>query len=1147
MKRGNAMTTIENIYEKGRLKNSFLKLPKCNGCGSYLVECEDCGNVKQDFIFEPCECVSTQQFMCQCHRATDAKIVDGSGNDVKIALKAKEVLRLLSQEITTPGSFTTSDIPIPKSYEIENLNGGRFTNNARLRLDALSSNKTVGQLIVEKEKKVEKIKKIINDMVIEKGQDWKPKERTRTRKKAFVRKIPERKRNKPVVVRPPTPPPSPKKTPTPPPPSPKKLPVSNKVPTPPPSPKKNTSWWGVLGFGSEDDANKQKEEAERERERIQKEEEAERQRQAMDKQKRRDIEDAINATVKRIKEDLDNIKNNRTPTLSPIIGEFKPQEESFNTKIKLVDGLVPSLEKKFETIKRDVKGLQQKINDNNFSITIGDANADMSFVEGSIKAVRDSVDFKSSINFVKTYMDTTKIPAAATSLEKEIDNLIGTLNTANSRETIAGLNEKATQLLSDFKDAYINKVDLEANLEQLKTLVTKVNDTVDNVLALKPEIEARLDKVSTDVVEASKEFDTQKSKKDEAEQQAAAEKAKAIKDIGSIVNKFNINKNEKAFQKVDIIGKLSEEQLGKLYAVSFFEDDESDKPSPQLYDGDTNDYSYATKILGFDFDGLLTHRYEMDSKTVLTQDQLSLAVTKAQSSMSAVPGDVDDKFSGRFGPNSKLKEYASFIYYNIQSLDNISEQDIITIAKKFDGSANNIADAIIKLVFVILAHYDVTEQYRALEEKRYQSLNKNSYKFVINVLNNPSDRPESSSDKDLEYYSSWDDNKYSSYIDGNITAEEIKLVKQISGIDMGAEDDEFALEFGYMLIFASRFGISSSGSLLSNMSETEAKLFRDTENLVSLLKAFDSGYDVEPIKENKKKLLMTIGYKWFQHWNNGTVMEKWESDLVSDVVDSVTSGIVFDPSAYDSDVLTRFNKLSATKKQNLNDIGKAMTVNLLKGILARHSLDTSGNKDALVARFVDRFVVGDQEAPAPAPPTPTPAPASVLPASNWLDNMSYNQLVLLSMASINDDSYDLELVDNESKVSNLQGTKDALKQTIRKYKDITNQEYKDDLKTLGDEAVQKIITNTIKKLGLVNEADPSQNWEPIDEDKDWGILYVINMGDNFSKQGSKGLIQDKTKSKLLRQSIREFGIDVDEKLNDPWQLMEKFLDYYETT
>ena len=171
------MSTVEKIIKTGSLENSYLHIPKCTGCGAYLVECDDCGNIKQDFVFEPCECSATQPFLCHC--GTNAKIVDGNNNEVKVSIKAKHILRLLGREISKPGSFAASDNDtVQESYDMVKPlpPSPSKIEKAKLVFKAKRSNKSLGEVIVEHRKEVAKTINELKEIEVEKGDDWLPKE-----------------------------------------------------------------------------------------------------------------------------------------------------------------------------------------------------------------------------------------------------------------------------------------------------------------------------------------------------------------------------------------------------------------------------------------------------------------------------------------------------------------------------------------------------------------------------------------------------------------------------------------------------------------------------------------------------------------------------------------------------------------------------------------------------------------------------------------------------------------------------------------------------------------------------------------------------------------------------------------------------------
>ena len=234
------MTTI------GKSMNHFISLqhlPKCDCCGSYLVKCNGCGKVKDDFVFEPCEC-SSLHGVCTCDTGekTNAPIIDSTGNSTYVSLRAMSVLKLLSNEIVSPGSFSTDDNPITATMKMINLDNDHSL--AKLKLKSISSDIPLSTLIINDRKKKADIKNAYYEKHIDVPVPLQRLKKITMPVRNF--KIQESKRNKHLPTRKSTPTPSPiVRTPPPSPPSPivrtpPPSPPSPIVPTPPPSPKATT-------------------------------------------------------------------------------------------------------------------------------------------------------------------------------------------------------------------------------------------------------------------------------------------------------------------------------------------------------------------------------------------------------------------------------------------------------------------------------------------------------------------------------------------------------------------------------------------------------------------------------------------------------------------------------------------------------------------------------------------------------------------------------------------------------------------------------------------------------------------------------------------------------------------------------------------
>jgi chromosome segregation ATPase len=162
------MSTVESILQNGSHEKSFLQYPKCTVCGAYLVASDDCGYIKSDFLFEPCECIKSSALL-GTYKDSNTKIVDKKGNEVKVAIKAKHILNLLSQEISTPGSFATNNSNVTKDSSMVNLINPNIHDAERafLHFEANFSNKPLGSLIKQHEDRKEKELKVENELFTE--------------------------------------------------------------------------------------------------------------------------------------------------------------------------------------------------------------------------------------------------------------------------------------------------------------------------------------------------------------------------------------------------------------------------------------------------------------------------------------------------------------------------------------------------------------------------------------------------------------------------------------------------------------------------------------------------------------------------------------------------------------------------------------------------------------------------------------------------------------------------------------------------------------------------------------------------------------------------------------------------------------------
>lgn len=202
-------------------------------------------------------------------------------------------------------------------------------------------------------------------------------------------------------------------------------------------------------------------------------------------------------------------------------------------------------------------------------------------------------------------------------------------------------------------------------------------------------------------------------------------------------------------------------------------------------------------------------------------------------------------------------------------------------------------------------------------------------------------------------------------------------------------------------------------------------------------------------------------------------------------------------------------------------------------------------------------ILGSSE-PPPPPPSPDVAEAALKSKSSPpapvaeekkvtldLDNYSMNALKILAMASMNEEDklYDLEFgKDNAT-------NKKWLKQMVKPYSSIGDNAYKKNLKITEKNdkgAIKKITDNAIKKLGLKNPKGGRAKWSADAQDDGWGLLYIINLGDEFLKEVDEGEFEiDDDKVKVLRSVLEnDLKVDTSGVDDDPYRLLKKFYDEF---
>ena len=578
--------------------------------------------------------------------------------------------------------------------------------------------------------------------------------------------------------------------------------------------------------------------------------------------------------------------------------------------------------------------------------------------------------------------------------------------------------------------------------------------------------------------------------------------------LDSIKN-LTLDLKQLSFKKQDLTV-LSNLERGKLFSITYFKDGEDTPYVPSIFSDDM-DFEKSSTMMNEHGEP----KFFMSKEIILTNDQMVQALETVDKHN--VPQEIIDSLNTSFGPDSKLKMYGMFIYYNMDRMK-VTQDELKTIVGRFGYSFNTPGLLIKSTVLLMLSSRENfgTSLYES-EGKKYDSLSLD-HRVVISILSSMG------SEINLNYpkYAPWKNDRYDIL---KLTKKDSENIIKITGNKSIFDINNGG--FAKMLAYASKMGDSN---MFKSIKKGDYDAIFDVTNLSTLLLSIDNAYDSANIKDDRVKLLITIAFKWYHGRNEGSDLAEWEKTVISSVVSGIVSQVSVDLTAKGSGANGNWIK------QDWVDAAVTLGVVITGPVKEIERLV----KEKLTTPSTVTVSTTPSTPTTPSSPSTPSSPTTLVPApgNDWLDNMSYNQLKLLAMLN---PEFSEVVGEEPFKNASNRGTveeNNEMKSKIKKYSEMDKSLYKKDLIELPGPELIEVIDN-VREI-----TKQPKNWNPDPKNEnDWAFTYIVNLGIYFLTNENMYSVQ---KSNQLKAIMKDF-IVFDDKKTDSYALLEDVFNYYKST
>lgn len=872
------------------------------------------------------------------------------------------------------------------------------------------------------------------------------------------------------------------------------------------------------------------------------------------------LKDKKKEVTDKLKEDVEKLEKQRKDDVLPVLEEIKNNEKGISDKVEKVQKMREETTDKIKEYKKLINEANDKVKTVNEISAVDENNNKIPDVEqlpesSRLKTTEKGLDVLKQRFDVETVETTIKglIEKLEESQESKdrLANLYKEIDDSDSVERINAI-DNIEPYLEDYKSKYADK----KVAEDVKASFGELTQKLDQSLAdIKGESEGSfkdnfdvvkkyIDDKEKEVIEVDKKKKESLKAAEKKKQEALDAKKKKEEELDKQIKSFRVPKSNfyGSNSKTSLnVKDMNVNMRGKFMALTWYDDSEEDK-----YDDDGNEvvkyvstgyfqedvvngnYDLPTrKVVYAGSPYNYVYKYDPISEFILTNDRLDLVLEEVKNEVMLDSSDRSNcaKFDEKFKTDSKLSNYAKLIYYNSARL-NISDADLVAIAKVYDSSVTDKINAIITMVRVVITHKPVFEESLVQYEKEYSALSGNA-KYIVSSISMSAigSRPNSLNDENLKNVPIMDGAQFTANLETERTEndeftgwdlndhtkeEQTEMAKILDGKDAMKD-----INFYSMLVHAKRLAESTVAATGGD----EYDLLTDEVKLRAVLKEVISKHrklsDAEEVRinslESNKSLIVEIGFNWFWRWNSGydhLKFDAWESQVIASVVNN----------------LSQQNNSPPPSPKASNNSPPPSSNNSPPQNSPPPSPKAANNTPPPQSDNTQQQQGGPQLAE-----TSDKAPQN--PFGKYED-LSYNQLKLLAMSNANDGAGDMPFKKNLGTAGSKAERKRLIKM-ITPYSKERRQVYYDDLQELKGDLPAVLTT--------VREAEGEEpTWQPVFEDDDWTFVSIVNLG-NFTNG-------DDEATGILKTTIESFGVDLSEVDEDdqtnPYKLLSPWAEFF---